>query len=184
VGQIPRHKGVDLLVQAFKMVAPKHPEVLLNLIGAGKDDFRLERETEINAVGFKERVKFWGFREDATRLMRFAHIYVHSSPPSRCHESFGRSVVGAMAYSVPTVCFRSGALQEIVLPEQTGLICDERSEMLAKSISCMLQDCKVRDPCRKNARDTFEQLYSKRAVIDRWQKLFSVVTTVRKSGGF
>jgi glycosyltransferase involved in cell wall biosynthesis len=184
VGQVSRHKGVDLLLDAFRLVAPKYPDVALHLVGGFGDEFRLELDREIVAAGLGDRVTLWGFREDATRLMRFAHIYVHSSPPSRFHESFGRSVVEAMAYGVPTVCFRSGALQEIVLHEKTGLICDESSEMLAKSISCMLQDRKFRDLCGKNARDTFEQLYSKRAVIDRWQKLFSVGTTVRKLGGF
>src|SRR5437899_2668880 len=36
VGQISRHKGVDLLVEGFKLVAAKHPDVVLHLIGDGK----------------------------------------------------------------------------------------------------------------------------------------------------
>ena len=172
VGQISRHKGVDLLVQAFKMVAPKHPDVVLSLIGEGRADFRRELEAEINAAGLEGRVKFWGFRDDATTLMRFAYIYVHSSPPSRFHESFGRSVVEAMAHGVPIVCFRSGALQEIVLHEQTGLICDESAEMLAKAINRMLHDPGFHDSCGTSARERFEKLYSKAAVLDLWQQVF------------
>ncbi len=173
VGQISRHKGVDLLVQAFKMVAPKHPDVVLNLIGGGKDDFRLELETEINAAGLKEQVKFWGFREDATRLMRFAYIYVHSSPPSRFHESFGRSVVEAMAHGVPIVCFRSGALQEIVLHEKTGLICEESAFSLASALNRFLEECEFREACGKGARQRYEQEYSSVVVRPRWAQLLA-----------
>jgi glycosyltransferase involved in cell wall biosynthesis len=175
VGQISRHKGVDLLVQAFKMVAPKYPDVVLNLVGEGEGDFRLELETEINAAGLKERVKFWGFREDATRLMRFAYIYVHSSPPSRCHESFGRSVVEAMAHGVPIVCFRSGALREIVLPEKTGLICEESADSMALALNRFLHDSKFRESCGKEARQRYDETYSPAVVRPRWAELLRAV---------
>lgn len=171
VGQISRHKGVDLLVQAFKMVAPKHPDVVLNLIGEGKDDFRRELETEINAVGLEERVKFWGFREDATRLMRFAYVYVHSSPPSRFHESFGRSVVEAMAHGVPIVCFRSGALREIVLSGKTGLICEESADSMALALDRFLKDSNFREAYGEGARQRYDETYSAAVVRPRWAEL-------------
>lgn len=172
VGQISRHKGVDLLVAAFKIVAANHADVMLHLIGAGNDEFRGELESRISAAGLTKRVKFWGFREDATRLLRFAYAYVHSSPPSRVHESFGRSVVEAMAHGVPIVCFRSGALQEIVFHEKTGLICEESAEVLAEAINRLLRDSGFRNSCGANAREEFEKFYSKPAVLDRWRQVF------------
>ena len=175
VGQISRHKGVDLLVQSFKMVAAKHPDVMLHLIGEGNEEFRATLQDEINSSGLQARVKFWGFREDATRLLRFAYLYVHSSPPSRFHESFGRSVVEAMAHGVPVVCFRSGALQEIVLCERTGLICDEAAESLGQSLNRLLQHAECRDKFGEIARDRFEKFYSKRAVLPRWQQFYGIV---------
>src|SRR6202043_876395 len=108
VGQISRHKGVDLLLEAFKLVACQHTDVMLHLVGGCNDDFRRELDREIIAAGLADRLKFWGFREDATRLLRYGDVYVHPAPPSRSHESFCRSVVEAMALAVPTVCFRSG----------------------------------------------------------------------------
>jgi glycosyltransferase involved in cell wall biosynthesis len=175
VGQISRHKGVDLLVQAFKMVAAKHPDVMLHLIGEGKEEFRATLQDEISAAGLLGRVKFWGFREDATRLLRFAYVYVHSSPPSRFHESFGRSVVEAMAHGVPVVCFRSGALQDIVLHEKTGLICEEGAESLAQGLNRLLQHAECRDEFGESARGGFEKSYCKRAVLPRWQQFYAVV---------
>lgn len=171
VGQVSRHKGVDLLLKAFKIIALKHADVLLHLIGGYREDFRLELDREIEAAGLEGRVKFWGFREDATRFMRFAYIYVHSSPPSRFHESFGRSVVEAMAHGVPTVCFRSGALQEIVLHEKSGLICEESPASMAAALNRFLDDAEFREACGTEARKRYEQEYSPVVVRPRWAQL-------------
>jgi glycosyltransferase involved in cell wall biosynthesis len=167
VGQISGHKGVDILIEAFSLVARKYPDVLLHLVGGCANDFRRDLDREIAAAGVGDRVRFWGFREDATRLMRFAHVYVHTSPPSRFHESFGRSVVEAMAYGVPTVCFRSGALQEVVLHEKTGLICEESAFSLASALNRFLEERKFQEACGKGARQRYEQMYSPAVVRPR-----------------
>jgi glycosyltransferase involved in cell wall biosynthesis len=105
--------------------------------------------------------------------MRFAYIYVHSSPPSRFHESFGRSVVEAMAHGVPIVCFRSGALQEIVLHEETGLICEESAFSLASALNRFLEECEFRGVCGKGARQRYEQEYSSVVVRPRWAQMLA-----------
>ena len=174
IGQISRHKGIDLLLESFKMVARQHADVTLHLVGGCGDDFQRELDREISLAGLGDRVRFWGFREDAIQLLRYAYLYVHSSPPSRCHESFGRSVVEAMILGVPTVCFRSGALQEIVLNGQTGILCDESPAALQEGISRMLGDRDFRDRCGRNARTRYEQLYSREAVVPRWGDFFRI----------
>jgi glycosyltransferase involved in cell wall biosynthesis len=179
VGQISRHKGVDLLVDAFKQVAPKHPDVMLHLVGDGDLEFRQELENEINAAGLKRQVMSWGFREDATRLLRFAYIYIQSSPPSRFHESFGRSVVEAMAHGVPIVCFRSGALQEIVEHEKTGVLCDENPASLADAMDRFLADLNLRDRCGRCAKQRYEDLYTRQIVRKRWSEFLSANPTSR-----
>jgi glycosyltransferase involved in cell wall biosynthesis len=171
IGQISGHKGVDILLKAFSLIAPKYPDVLLHLVGGCGDDFRRELDREIESDGLGDRVRFWGFREDATRLMRFAYVYVHTSPPSRFHESFGRSVVEAMGHGVPTVCFRSGALQEIVLHEKTGLICEESASSLASALNRFLEESKFREACGKEARQRYEHEYSSLVVRPRWAQL-------------
>jgi glycosyltransferase involved in cell wall biosynthesis len=174
IGQISPHKGIDLLLESFKMVACQHADVTLQLVGGCGDDFRRELDREISSAGLGDRVRFWGFREDAIQLLRYAYLYVQSSPPSICRESFGRSVVEAMALGVPTVCFRSGALQEIVLDGQTGILCDESPAALQEGISSMLGGRDFRDRCGRNARTRYEQVYSREAVVPRWETFFRI----------
>ena len=169
VGQISRHKGVDILLQAFKSIAREHQDVMLHLVGGCREDFRRQLDLDLLAEpALIDRVKFWGYREDILHLLRSAYLYVHSSPPSRFHESFGRSVVEAMALGVPTVCFRSGALQEIVVHEKTGLVCDESAASLAAALNRFLTEINFRNRCGGNARRRYEELYSALVVRDRW----------------
>ena len=160
VGQVSWHKGVDILLEAFKLVARQYSDVMLHLVGGCEEEFRCELDRELASADLIGRVKFWGFREDAIQLLRFAYLYVHASPPSRFHESFGRSVVEAMAWSVPTVCFRSGALQEIVIHEKTGLLCDEDPSELTAAIFRMLDDPEFRNSCARQAMQRYERCYS------------------------
>jgi len=172
IGQISRHKGIDLLLESFKMVARQHADVTLQLVGGCGDDFQRELDREISLAGLGDRVRFWGFREDAIQLLRYAYLYVHSSPPSRFHESFGRSVVEAMALGVPTACFRSGALQEIVVHEKTGLVCDESAASLAAALNRFLTEINFRNGSGGNARRRYEELYTALVVRDRWIRFF------------
>jgi glycosyltransferase involved in cell wall biosynthesis len=173
VGQISRHKGVDILLQAFKSIAREHQDAMLHLVGGYGEDFRRQLDLDLLVEpALIDRVKFWGYREDILHLLRSAYLYVHSSPPSRFHESFGRSVVEAMALGVPTVCFRSGALQEIVVHEKTGLVCDESATSLAAALNRFLTEINFRNRCGGNARRRYEELYSALVVRDRWIQFF------------
>ena len=73
-----------------------------------------------------------------------------------------------MARAVPTVCFRSGALQEVVVHEQTGLVCDESPSSLAFAINRFLNNVEFRNNCGRNAKIRYERLYSSDAVRPRW----------------
>lgn len=172
VGQVSRHKGIDLLLEAFGLVASSHAEAMLHIVGDCPNNFREELERLCSDRRVAGRVKYWGYRPDALCLLQSAYLYVHTSPPSRFQESFGRSVVEAMALGVPTVCFRSGALQEIVVDRETGLICEETPAALAAAIRKMLDDEGLRNRCGQRAADRYRTLYSIDYVRTRWLEFF------------
>jgi glycosyltransferase involved in cell wall biosynthesis len=178
VGQVSRHKGIDLLLEAFGLVASSHPEAMLHIVGDCPNNFREEFERLCGNCKVAGRVKYWGYRPDALCLLQSAYLYVHTSPPSRFNESFGRSVVEAMALGVPTACFRSGALQEIVVDRETGLICEESPAALADAIREMLDDEGLRNRCGEHAADRYRKLYSNDHVRMRWLEFFLGVPAV------
>ena len=116
-------------------------------------------------------MRYWGYRDDVLGIMKMADILVPPSPSST-NESFGRVVTEAMSVGTPTVCFRSGALQEIVAHEETGLICEaETVESLAHNIERLLTDNQLRERCGRSALSRFEEFYGAEQIKSRWLKV-------------
>ena len=172
LGQVSEHKGVDLLLEAFRRIAHRSPDAVLDIVGGCAPEFEDRFKTLCGEADLAGRVKHWGYRNDGARLLRGAYLYVHPSPPSRVHESFGRSVVEAMSAGLPVVCFRSGALQEIVQHEKTGLVCEEDVGALAEALDRMLGDTAVRDACAAASLRRYQECYSPAVVRPRWLAFF------------
>ena len=118
------------------------------------------------------RICHWGYVTDVEPIFRSSYIYVHPTLPSLCHESFGRGAVEAMSVGVPTVCFRSGALTEIVKDKETGLICEQENvACLAAAIRELLEDPAKRDFYSRNCRQRYQEYYSKEHIQRRWRAL-------------
>jgi glycosyltransferase involved in cell wall biosynthesis len=168
VGQVARHQGVDILLDAFDVLAESHDDLVLNIVG-GCDDPNLRLRLENEEIGNGCKVKWWGYQDDVGQFLRSAHLYVHPSPPSRFHESFGVGLVEAMSLGIPSICFRSGAFQEIMIHEQTGLICeDEQPLAFAKSIDRLLRDTDLRNHCGQQAVKRYEEKYSTANIKTCW----------------
>jgi glycosyltransferase involved in cell wall biosynthesis len=170
-GQVARHKGPDLLLEAMRMLASEFPDLALHIFGGCADETWLRRE--ISSRGLDGAVHYWGYREDVGELMRWAEIQVHPSPPTRFAESFGRTVVEAMAVGVPSVCFRSGVLPEIVEHGRTGWVCEnESAAALAEGMRAILSDPRLREQMGRAARRKYETCYDDATVRQKWLNYF------------
>ena len=169
VGQVTLHKGVDVLLDAFSSLRRSHKDISLDIVG-GCDDANLKRRINGGSNG-DPGIRYWGYRDDVLSIMKMADILVPPSP-SATNESFGRVVTEAMSVGTPTVCFRSGALQEIVAHEETGLICEaETVESLAHNIERLLTDNQLRERCGRSALSRFEEFYGAEQIKSRWLKV-------------
>jgi glycosyltransferase involved in cell wall biosynthesis len=170
-GQVSPHKGIDLLIEAFEMLRPEAAR--LNILGAPPPHYEEQFEALLRRCSQTCDVRFLGYQPDVLRYLRSAYLYVHPSPPSRFHESYGRGVVEAMSLGVPAVCFRSGSLQEIVLNQETGIVCEEESShSLARAIERFLADTAFRNRCGTSARERYKRLYSPEVVRTTWVRFF------------
>jgi glycosyltransferase involved in cell wall biosynthesis len=170
IGQVSPHKGIDLLVKAFQQIAPQHPDAMLHILGSTRPEYDSEfRQLISGAVG--DRIRHWGYRSDALHLLSKAYVYVHPSPPSRFHESFGLGVVEAMSLGVPPVCFASGAFSEIVQNGQSGWVCEEESaDSLANALDSLLSQPALRDKIASGALVRYKQKYAPTVVVPLWRE--------------
>jgi glycosyltransferase involved in cell wall biosynthesis len=173
LGQVSRHKGIELLIAAFSRASLSHPYSELHLVGGAPPDFADDLVHLISESRASDRIHFWGFRSDARDFLQSAAIYVQPSPPSRFGESFGRSVVEAMALGIPVVCFPSGALAEIVQDGKSGYVCqEETADCLAGAMSKLLRDPAERVRLGEGARARYEAEFAPSKVRQRWVHFF------------
>ncbi len=127
VGRFDRHKGGDILLEAFIAVAEARPEV--RLVFAGPDRGIVDETGERRQIEFflqemsqdvRERVKFLGqlSRSEIRALRAKAFVTVVSSR----YETFGNVVIEAMACGCPVVATNTGGIAEIIDAEETGAL--------------------------------------------------------------
>ncbi len=165
IGQVSRHKGVDLLIEAAEMIRTKHPNIRLHIVGAysAKPD-ELFGKLQSSAV-----TRYWGFQNDTRRFFRHAELLVLPSPPSRFFESFGRVIIEANEAGLPAVAFRGGVMQDVIHHGRTGLLCEQESaRSLADAMDRLLSDEEFRRACAKNAQQLYRDVYSDDHIRAAW----------------
>ncbi len=173
-GQISPHKGVDYALEAFAQIAPSYPDATLDLVGNCATGYEEEFERRLTAAQARAEVKFWGYLDNAIDVLSFAYLHLQPTPPSRFQESFPRAALEAMASGVPTLCFRSGGLRDMIEDGVTGIMCEEESvEALANAMALYLGDPEFRERCGRNARERYLREYSPETLRERWLELLT-----------
>jgi glycosyltransferase involved in cell wall biosynthesis len=162
---------VDLLIEAFSALAGKYrtftygsPAGCMTRIARGS--------SELANSAHRDRIHYLGYHDDIHEILQSAYVLAIPTRPSRFHESFGRVAAEAMAVGVPSVCFKSGALEEVVVHRETGLVCDvESAECLAANLEEFIGQPDLRDLCGRNARLRYDRHYSEEMVRRDWLHL-------------
>jgi glycosyltransferase involved in cell wall biosynthesis len=114
-GRLVPEKAVDLLLQAIRRLAPRVPQIRLDVVGDGPERDALARLAQGLPVAFHGSVT----TEVAFELIgRSAALVL----PSRRWEGWGYVVNEALALGVPAVVSDVVAAREIVAPDGTGCV--------------------------------------------------------------
>lgn len=137
VGTVQEYKGVGLLLEAFRVLANKYPEVHLQIVGEGVERKRYERL--VGQWGLQYRVKFIG----RVAYERLRSIYDETAifvAPHIWTEPFGRTCAEAMARGRIVIASNSGGPGEIIDDGKTGFLFERGSkEALVKVLERALQ---------------------------------------------
>lgn len=120
IGHLEQRKGFRVLLEAFRLLAPKLPPARLVLIGgcAEPAEEKTLKELAEDPV-LKGKVTLAGYLPQA---WRFCAAFDVCAIPSLRRESFGLLALDAMQAGKPVVAARTGGLPEIIADGETGLI--------------------------------------------------------------
>ena len=136
VGRLSPWKGQADFIRAMRLVRARYPDVHLVLVGGpifGDDTYEGELHELAQACGMAPWTRFLGQRDDLSDVLSCLDILVHCSTEP---EPFGRVIIEGMAAGLPLVAYGHGAVPEIVVPGETGLlVLPGDVEALAQAVS-------------------------------------------------
>ncbi len=173
VGRITEAKGTYNLIEAFRnQIAPRFDDAALVLVGVPEKPDQLKSALagapanviHLDDVQSKELPAF------------YSHAYVFAAPSRQ--EGFGAVFVEALACGVPVISVARGGPLEIVVPEETGILCpDNSASAIARALERLLSDRDLRDRMARAARAS---------VVDRFgldRVAFELMERYREAAG-
>ena len=164
MGRLHSDKAHDISLRALTLL----PEAFLWIAGSGP----LEAELKALArdLGVASRVRFLGWRDDASSLYRTADICVF---PSRI-EPLGNVVLQAWAHHVPVIAAASKGPAALVNTGEDGLLVPmEDPASLADAVRALLADPSLRVRIITGGQAHLDREFSTAVVVEQWRALFA-----------
>lgn len=124
VGRLVEKKGFPILLRAAAMLAAEDMDFELAIVGDGPQREELERL--INGLGLQGRVHMPGYLTEKQVMATYRHADLFVLTPIIAadgdRDGLPNTIIEAMAAGVPVVATDVGAISEVVIHEQTGLL--------------------------------------------------------------
>lgn len=164
MGRLHEAKAHDVALEALVRL----PEAFLWIAGAGPEEGRLKALAE--GLGLSRRVRFLGWRTDASALYRTADLCLF---PSR-YEPLGNVVIQAWAHGLPVVAAASTGPAALIRDREDGrLVPIDDPAALAEAARDLIDDPGARVRLAQAGLARVAGEFSRAAVVARWRELFA-----------
>lgn len=139
VARLDPVKGLEVLLEAVRILVPQYPRLKLVLVGDGSEASKLHRLARV--MGLRGRVLFTGVVKDAPRMFPAWNVYASASRK----EGLPLALLEAMACGLPVVATRVSGHVDVVAARETGLLVNRDDPAdLAANIARLLDDPALR----------------------------------------
>ena len=162
-------KGHAYLLQAFKIVVKDFPDVRLQIYGYGTPHEKQRVFDEVQRLALENNVSLHGFTPNTTLLVANASVLV---VPSQAYESFGLTIIEAMAFGIPVVTTNVGGMPEVLADSHAGYVCSKNDPIsFADAIKNILGNPSLASQLGRNGRQAFEQRFTAGMMAYHYWKL-------------
>ena len=164
MGRLHENKAHDVSLQALTQI----PGAYLWIAGVGPLEAKLKGLAE--ALGVSDRVRFLGWRTDASALYRTADVCVF---PSR-YEPLGNVVIQSWAHGLPVVAAASQGPKALIRDGADGMLVPvDDAAALGRGIRRLLESPPLRAKLTAAGAARVAAEFSEAAVVAQWKALFA-----------
>lgn len=167
IGRMRPEKGMDLFLQAARLLADKFSHV--QFVIAGDGDERANLEALVRTLGLEQKVHFLGFRRDARNVLTGFDVLLYLSR----HEAFSNTIIEAMGSRLPVVAAAVGGNVEALQEGAAGiLVPPEDPPAAAVAVERLLRDDAARRALTDAAMVAVQE-FSVEALVRKHEDLFA-----------
>jgi glycosyltransferase involved in cell wall biosynthesis len=138
IGRYIKSKGITFIIEAFRGLRARDPEVHLVLANA-RGPYAKEIRSALDSLPPKSFTEI-EFEDDLPSLYKIFSVYVHT-PTDIDAESFGQTYIEALAAGIPSVFTIAGVAAEFIHHEQNALVVAyQNAEQIKTAVIRLLQD--------------------------------------------
>ena len=162
-------KGHSFLLQAFKLVIKDFPDVQLHIYGHGKPHEIQRVSNEVKKLDLERNVKLHGFVSHTSELIAGASILL---VPSQAYESFGLTIIEAMALSTPVIATDVGGIPEVLAGSNAGYVCSKEDPFeFAAAMKRVIGNTSLAHNLGQNGRKFYEEKFRASAMANQYKFL-------------
>jgi glycosyltransferase involved in cell wall biosynthesis len=137
IGRYEERKGHGTLILAMPTILKRFPSAQLKIAGHDPWGYGGVLKTMIRDLGLEDRVHLVGFMSNKEQFFDDIDVFAFASKS----EGFGIVVLEAMHAGVPAVVSNISPLNQIIVPDESGLVADnENPDSFAHAIISLLEN--------------------------------------------
>lgn len=165
VGRLTPQKNQKMLIKAFYELSKKHPEVFLEIYGAG--ELEDELSTLIQELGLIDRVHLMGNRENVIDLISDAGMFCLSSD----YEGLSNALLEAMMMGISCVSTKCAGADEYIIDGENGFLVDVGDEEnFAKKMMELYNNVEMQKQFSEKSKET-AVAFSIETVMKKWDEI-------------
>ena len=167
IGRFANGKGVDYLIDAFKLLKSENPDITLIMVGRGPEKERIRNK--IRNLGLDTSITMKDFipNSDIVQLYQSSSIFILPS----LEEGVPRTILEAMSCGIPIVCSKLPQLVDIV--NNCGFLIPTKDSMaIADKVSEIITDTTQAKQLGKNGRENVVTNYSWKDTVEQTIRLY------------
>jgi len=164
LGRINRKKGLDILIEAYSVLAKKRNDVHLLIVGNDEAGYIRKVKKWVRGYGIEKGVTFTGMLTGKEKLEAYAGSDIFTLPSYS--ENFAIATVEAMACGMPIVISNKVGICEEIKKNRVGIVVNTNAESLYNGINFLLENPELKTGMAINGRRFIEERYDINKVAD------------------